>query len=62
MLIPVNNGQSLKLIALQGFPPRSPEAAKFSERLKMLGRLWKSGQGSTDWSDLHAEKYKPGVN
>jgi len=64
VLIPVNNGRSYKLIALPGFTRiGSPEAKKFEDRLKSLGRLWKSGhRGSSDWNDLLAEKYKPGVN
>lgn len=64
VLIAENNGRSLKLMALPGFSgPGSPDARKFAERIKTLGRQWKSQhRGSSDWGDLLAEKYKPGVN
>lgn len=60
-----NNGRSLKLVALPGFarPGSDPRAAEFEQKLKMLGRKWKAQhRGSSDWRDLYAEKYRPGVN
>jgi hypothetical protein len=64
VLLPDNNGRAVKLMALPGFAkPGSPEGKKFEERLKSLGRSWKAQhRGSSDWSDLLAEKYKPDVN
>jgi hypothetical protein len=64
-LIPVNNGRSLKLVALAGFakPLSDPAAKKYESDLKALGRKWKTQEkGATDWKDMIPEKYKPGVN
>lgn len=64
-VVPINNGRSLKVVALPGFErPRSdPRALELRERLKVLGRKWRTEyDGSTDWNDLMAEKYRPGVN
>ncbi|MBI1368082.1 MAG: hypothetical protein GC162_05450 [Planctomycetes bacterium] len=63
--IPFNNGRSVKLLALRGFenPLSDPVARDFADRLKMLGRKWKSQEhGSSDWKDLYPEKYRPGRN
>lgn len=63
MLIPINNGQSLKLMALQGYakPLSDATAKQYADRIRSLGRLWKAKHnGSTDWSDLFPEKYIPG--
>jgi len=63
VLIPINNGGSLKLMALQGFakPNSDPAARAYRDRIRTRGRLWKAKHdGSTDWSDLFAEKYIPG--
>ena len=64
-LIPVNNGRFLKLIVLEGFesPRTNARAQRLKDRLRALGREWKAEhRGGTDWQDLLAEKYKPGVN
>lgn len=64
-LIPVNNGRSLKLVALKGFakPLSDPAAKRYESDLKALGRKWKTQEkGATDWKDMIPEKYKPGVN
>jgi hypothetical protein len=64
-LIPVNNGRSLKLVALRGFakPYSDPAAKQYENDLKALGRRWKSQEkGTMDWKDMIPEKYKPGVN
>lgn len=63
-LIATNNG-ALKLIALEGFrrPGSDPEARQYAQRLRRLGRQWEAQHdGSSDWSDMIAEKYKPGSN
>ncbi|QNN24218.1 hypothetical protein HED60_18725 [Planctomycetales bacterium ZRK34] len=63
--IPINNGRSVKIVALRGFanPLSDPDARAFAEQLKKLGRRWKSQErGSSDWKDLYPEKYRPGRN
>lgn len=64
VLILDNNPRFVKLLALPGFAqPGSPEGKRFEERLKRLGRKWKTEHdGSSDWHDMLAEKYKPGIN
>jgi hypothetical protein len=55
----------LKLVVLRGFtkPLSDPEAKRFEEQIKALGRKWKAEhRGTTDFRDLIAEKYRPGVN
>lgn len=64
-LIPIKNGNSLKLVALRGFEsPYSDQAAQqFKRKLESLGRAWKTQHdGSSDWMDMYPEKYRPGVN
>lgn len=62
VLISVNNGRSYKLLALRGFDRVSdPEAQKYADSLKRLGRLWKAKhKGFSDWQGIYAEKYIPG--
>jgi hypothetical protein len=63
--IPINNGRSVKIVALRGFanPLSDPDARAYAEQLKKLGRRWKSQEhGSSDWKDLYPEKYRPGRN
>ena len=50
-------------MALRGFaqPLSDLEAKRLEYRLKALGRSWKAQHnGSSDWRDLYAEKYRPG--
>jgi hypothetical protein len=64
-IVSVNNGGSLKLVALKGFakPNSDPEAQQYKSQLQALGRKWKAqAKASSDWKDLFPEKYKPGVN
>lgn len=61
--IPIQNGRSVKLVALRGFerPLSDPAAQQFEQRLRSLGRKWKAQhRGSSDWKDLFPEKYRPG--
>ncbi len=50
----------LQLIALQGFERiSSPQARRFRDRLRALGRAWKAEHGGyTDWHDMYAIKYR----
>lgn len=64
-MIPVNNGRSYKLMALKGFdrPLSDPQAKAYQQKLLALGRKWKDELGgSTNWSDMIAEKYRPSRN
>lgn len=61
--IPIQNGRSVKMVALRGFarPLSDPAAQQFEQRLRSLGRKWKAQhRGSSDWKDLFPEKYRPG--
>jgi len=63
--IPINNGRSVKVLAMRGFtnPLSDPQAQAYAERLKRLGRKWKAEhRGSSNWKDLYPEKYRPGRN
>jgi hypothetical protein len=64
-IIPMQNGRSLKVVALPGFnkPLGEGPARAFELKLKTLGRQWKSQQkGTSDWKDLFPEKYLPTKN
>lgn len=63
-LIPTNNGQALELVVLRGFarPLSDPEAQRFKDRLRSLGRKWKAENGGSAWQDLYPAKYQPGSN
>lgn len=64
-LIPIKNGTYYKLLALKGFskPISDPKAQQYRKLLLKLGRKWKSElKGSTNWSDMIPEKYRPGRN
>lgn len=64
-IIPIQNGRSLKVVALPGYarPISDPQARAFEQKLKTLGRQWHAQHhGSSDWKDMFPEKYLPGRN